>query len=391
MSEAVFGTGPQSAPPRHDPIRALLRAGRNDEAIVQLCAITITRPDDVVARELLFDAFFQKRDWKPALVLAEQLLRDQPEVARLQKALIATLSNMKRYDETIAQASQYIARHGEDLVMLDALKVACFYTGKIDRAVRHGQRAIELRDQEACRNPPPVAMVEPKGPPKGRDVISFSLWGTAPFYAYGAMINLVLSRTIYPGWDCRFYVAADVPQPCVAFLRDNGADVRNIEDEYPGVGLFQRFLVMNDPSVGRFLVRDCDARLSAPEADLVQQWIDSGYPFHAVRDHVLHNELMIGCTWAGRTDCGIDIVELMRRYFSSTSGPTARYGHDQRMLGLMLWPLIRNRCLVHDKYYRLTGVHTVPLRDPKSHFGAGHQNIKAVLEEAERLGIPRVL
>jgi hypothetical protein len=109
-----------------------------------------------------------------------------------------------------------------------------------------------------------------------------------------------------------------------------------------------------------------------------------------VRDHVLHNELMIGCTWAGRTDCDIDIIELMRRYFSFTSGPTARYGHDQRMLGLMLWPFIRSRCLVHDKYYRLPVVNTVPLRDP-SHFGAGHQDIDAVIEEVERLGIPRVL
>ena len=47
--------------------------------------------------------------------------------------------------------------------------------------------------------------------------------------------------------------------------------------------------------------------LPAPEqteADLVRQWIDSGYPFHAARDHVMHNELMIGCTWAGRTACG---------------------------------------------------------------------------------------
>ena len=81
-----------------------------------------------------------------------------------------------------------------------------------------------------------------------------------------------------------------------------------------------------------------------------------------VRDHVLHNELMIGCLWAGRTDCGIDIVDLMRRYF--TQGPTAKYGHDQRMLGRMLWPLIRGRCLVHDKYYRLAGVHEVdcPIR-----------------------------
>jgi hypothetical protein len=61
------------------------------------------------------------------------------------------------------------------------------------------------------------------------------------------------------------------------------------------------------------------------------------------------------------------------------------------MLGLMLWPLIRGHCLVHDKYYRLAGVDTVPLRDPNSHFGAGHQNIKAVLGEVEQLGIPRVL
>jgi hypothetical protein len=164
--------------------------------------------------------------------------------------------------------------------------------------------------------------------------------------------------------------------------------VRNIEDEYPGVGLFQRFLVMNDPTVGRFLVRDCDARLTLAEADLVRQWVDSGEPFHVVRDHVLHNELMIGCLWAGRTDCSIDIVELMRRYF--TFGPTAKYGHDQRMLGLMLWPLIRNHCLVHDKYYRLDGVNTHPLPDPNSHFGGGHQNIESVLREVDRLGIPHL-
>lgn len=83
------------------------------------------------------------------------------------------------------------------------------------------------------------------------------------------------------------------------------------------------------------------------------------------------------------------LVALMRRYFAGV--PTARYGHDQFMLGRQLWPLIRNRCLVHDKYYRLTGVRTIALRDPKSHFGAGHQNLVAILAEVERLGIPRVL
>jgi tetratricopeptide (TPR) repeat protein len=380
---------PQVAPSLYDHIRALLRAGKNDAAIVRLSAILAIRPDDPIAKELLFDAFFQKRDWLPACALAEDLARRQPDVARLQKALIATLSNMRRYDETIAQAMHYIARHGDDLTMLDALKVAYFHTGKTEEAVRWGQRAIEVRDTEACRNPPHVAVSEPAGPPSGQNVISFSLWGTAPYYGYGAMINLVLAGRVYPGWTCRYYVAADVPRPCVAYLRDNGADIRNIEDEYPGVGLFQRFLVMNDRGVGRFLVRDCDARLSAAEANLVQQWIDSGYPFHVVRDHVLHNELMIGCLWAGRTDCGIDIVELMRLYF--TQGTNAKYGHDQRMLGRMLWPLIRSRCLVHDKYYHLAGVHEAAPPDATSHFGAGYQNAAAVLAEAEQLGIPRVL
>jgi len=33
---------------------------------------------------------------------------------------------------------------------------------------------------------------------------------------------------------------------------------------------------------------------------------------------------MIGCLWGGRSDCGIDVVALMRRYF--TAGPTAKYG-----------------------------------------------------------------
>src|ERR1700722_18878889 len=393
MSDNTSRPAASPAPPqqtdRYAGLRALLRAGRDDEAIVRPRALTVTRPDDLVAKELLFAPFFQKRDYPPAFALIDELVRVQPDNARLQRQMIITLNNMKRYEEAIPLAARFAEQHGEDLAVLDVLKVATFYTGKVVEAVRYGQRGIEIRDAEACRLPRDITLSEPSSPPEGGNVISFSLWGAQPFYSYGAMINLVLSRSIYPGWSCRFYVGADVPLAATAFLADNGADVRKIEDEYPGVGLFQRFLVMNDHSVGRFLVRDCDARLSSAEADLVRQWIESGYPFHAVRDHVLHSELMIGCLWGGRTDCGIDIVALMRRYFGAA--PNARYGHDQFMLGRLLWPIIRERCLVHDKYYRLPGVHTVALTDPRSHFGAGHQNIAAVRAEAEKLGIPRVL
>jgi tetratricopeptide (TPR) repeat protein len=151
-SDTVRGTLRPSPQP-HDPVRALLRAGNNDAAIVQLCSVVLTHPDDLAAKELLFDAFFQKREWAPALVLAEELVRRQPDIARLHKGLIATLSNMKRYDDVIPMAAQYVARNGEDLTILDTLKVANFYTGKTEEAIRHGQRALDLRDAEARRNP----------------------------------------------------------------------------------------------------------------------------------------------------------------------------------------------------------------------------------------------
>src|ERR1700722_2283166 len=157
-SDAAGTTPPQPAAAPHEPIRALLRAGKNDEAIVRLCAIVVTRPDDLNAKELLFDAFFKKRDWLPALALAEELVRRRPDVARLHKALIATLSNMKRYDEATVKAAQYIKQHGEELTILDALKVANFYTGTLDEAIRYGQRGIELRAAEAPKIPRAITM-----------------------------------------------------------------------------------------------------------------------------------------------------------------------------------------------------------------------------------------
>src|ERR1700689_4884350 len=151
---------PQQTEP-YAGLRALLRAGKNDEAIVRLCALSLTRPNDLVAKELLFDAFFQKRDYPPAFALINELVRSQPDNVRLQRHMIVTLNNMKRYEEAIPLAARFAEQHGESLTILDVLKVANFYTAKIDEAVRYGQRGIEIRDAEACRLPRDTTLSEP--------------------------------------------------------------------------------------------------------------------------------------------------------------------------------------------------------------------------------------
>jgi hypothetical protein len=246
---------------------------------------------------------------------------------------------------------------------------------------------MEMRDAEMCKRAAPLKLAGPSGD-SGRDIIAFTIWGTNPIYNYGAMVNLVLGKTVYPGWTSRFYFDDSVPPGTIDFLAKNGAEMIDAKD-FPTVpGYFRRFLPLSDPRVRRFMVRDCDSRVSAAEAKLVAEWIDSGYPFHVVRDHVLHNDLILAGLWGGRADCNIDVLDLLRRYFRF--GPTNKYGHDQRMLAMMVWPLIRSQCLVHDKFYRLPGVHTVAL-DAGANLGAGWQNPTEVMREAKRHGLPQVV
>lgn len=283
----------------HESIRVLLRTGKNDEAISKLRAIIAAHPGDIAAIHLLFDAHFQKRDWQSALALAQQLTKLRPETASYQKLMISTLSNLKRYDQAIAQARSFSARHGEDVEILNILKIAHFYTGSIDEAIRCGQRVMEMRDAEMCKRGAALKLREPSGR-GGRDIIAFTIWGANPIYNYGAMINLLLSKTVYPGWTCRFYFDDSVPHGTIDFLAKNGAEIIAAKEFSAVPGYFRRFLPLSDPGVNRSIVRDCDSRVSAAEANLVAHWIASGYPFHVMRDHVLHNDLILAGLWGGR-------------------------------------------------------------------------------------------
>lgn len=204
-------------------------------------------------------------------------------------------------------------------------------------------------------------------------IISFSLWGKSRLYCLGALANAKLAQVLFPGWRCRFYVADDVPQRIVDDLIALGAEIVHKPASLGFVGLFWRFEVADDPEVERFIVRDCDSRLTPRDAVMVKAWEEAGLPAHIIRDCESHSAWMCGATWGMVTDFlpslyHLSVKELMIDFWGDyRDGKTEHgfesdrgmlYGTDQEFLSRKIFPLIRDCHLAHVADYpqlRFTG------------------------------------
>lgn len=187
-----------------------------------------------------------------------------------------------------------------------------------------------------------------------KKIISFSIWGSTPKYAYSALANLELSKTIYPGWTCRFYVDETVPQEVIKKL-SQGAEVVTMPKSDGYFGLFWRFQPFDDPEVERFIVRDTDSRLSLREAEAVKEWEESKKPFHIMRDHEQHNVAPIpGGMWGATNKLKINFKEKLDKWLQNNShrfyvNLIGKYFFlDQSFLRECIWPLIINKHIAHE-------------------------------------------
>ncbi len=95
-------------------------------------------------------------------------------------------------------------------------------------------------------------------------VIPVGLYGKNPKYTIGALHNMEAAKIYFPGWVCRFYVTADVPEEIVSKLKALGAEIVDIPAGKGYIsGMFWRFLVAADPTVDRYIIRDSDSRMNA--------------------------------------------------------------------------------------------------------------------------------
>lgn len=181
-------------------------------------------------------------------------------------------------------------------------------------------------------------------------IIAFSLWGDNPKYTVGAAKNAQLAMTIYPEWNCRFYVGKSVPQEVIDNLNKfSNTEVVEMTDFDDWRGMYWRFLPASEDDVDVMISRDCDSRLNTREAAAVEEWLESDRMFHVMRDHPAHCIGILGGGWGAKKGAIPQMKELIDKHITKD----VRWGIDQDFLCSVIEPIVRPNWMEHDSFYNI--------------------------------------
>lgn len=176
-------------------------------------------------------------------------------------------------------------------------------------------------------------------------VISYSLYGDIKKYTYGAVKNAEDIPLYYPGWEGWFYVDNTVPKHIIRKLKLCGMKIINMDGKKYPIAMMWRFLVFGHKDVNYAIVRDTDSRLSVRESNAVSEWIKSGKSFHIMRDHPLHDVLMMGGLWGAKAGKLGDIDKLIKEWHGEKADSA-----DQLFLKDMIYPRARSDSFIHASF-----------------------------------------
>lgn len=301
----------------------------------------------------------------------------------------ACLTRSGQYAAAAERLQALLLLSPDHVVALEGLSDCLHKLGRLEEAAAAGTRALVLKDR-AVPEPPGAWHLPSESPQRWlagqarTNVIAFSLWGHQPRYLRGALDNAQAAPALYPGWTVRFYVDATVPQEIQAALTTLGAElVQEPPDQSLRMRLGWRFKVANDPTVGRFLVRDADSLINPREVAAVQAWLTSDRWFHVMRDWWTHCELILAGMWCGVAGVLPDLQARLARY-SPRLMETPNV--DQWFLRDQVWSYVRRSCLMHDRCFHLPGSLPWPEPDPPGGRHVGQDEFAARPEQqAHRL------
>lgn len=172
-------------------------------------------------------------------------------------------------------------------------------------------------------------------------VVSFALWGDNKVYNDGLLENIKLVGDLLPGFKV---VVFCTPEVTILQKDLSGTDVRVIHDHPSDFSFIKwRYEPMFDETVDICLVRDSDSRITAREVRFVNEWLESGLPFHIMRDSSQHRSKIMGGMFGVRGG----FVRHLQKPFSEFIGKCRRYGIDEEALAEVIYPHVHDHALYH--------------------------------------------
>ena len=186
-------------------------------------------------------------------------------------------------------------------------------------------------------------------------VISMSLYGSNPRYTRGAIENAKLVDKVFPGWTLRIYLSntlnVAVPHDIVHQLKSLNVDLVFMNPlTTPVKPMMWRFLVANDVTVDRFIVRDTDSRLIPRDATEVERWIQSGKAFHCIRDHQGHGDWPVSGGLWGAVPSQLHLIVKNNTFEGKMGEFGHQYSKDQQFLRDVVWPQVKHEAYCSDSF-----------------------------------------
>ncbi|QTD31465.1 tetratricopeptide repeat protein [Pseudomonas fluorescens] len=347
-----------------------------------------------------FRAAMSRSDHASACIAAQAALKIMPQHMGVLSDYAFCLMRLGQYEQahTVYRRIYALPSHLQQQASptwLDGLAEVCGWLERTDDVRRYGQESLQKADAVHGRgaivehlksSPPAFDSTAPE-----RNVIAFTLFGDNPRYCESAVANIEVAAQLFPDWRCRVYLDNSVPGSVELRLRKAGAQVFDMsgaagEGVHP---LMWRNLVIDDPDVDRYLIRDADALLSEREKAAVDEWVASPNWFHHIRDYFTHTELILAGLWGGCRG-GLPAMKPLMQAWMARQTNVTRFV-DQKFLREVVWPSLRQSVMCHDEFFDFHGARPFPAHAPirwrtdKFHVGsnASFQGIEGTTAKAE--------
>lgn len=172
------------------------------------------------------------------------------------------------------------------------------------------------------------------------NVISFSVWGTAPSYFYGLLDNCIIIKYKLPEFTCFVYHNNSLPKNIKDVLKQLGnvrlIPMNNTNDKR---NTMWRFLPAFYKNVNIFLSRDTDSRIEPKEIKAICEWLKSDKNFHIIRNHPMHRRRILAGLWGCRNKI---LRPLLKNYLNYISKPYTANNWivDEIFLETIIYPYV---------------------------------------------------